>query len=217
MKLKIASVFSIAVLSTISFYTTAQSVFPGKETIDKKEYSGLTLSQGIQDKYLSTYWENYLAKFGKVKGKKGTYSLDKAAVTILSPNPVQITSQVASVNKTLSKVFIALNVDGSYVTNDSDQSYRTAETILKDFSEYAASREQVRLADEVFTGAEKTHQKLQRDMEDKTKEIEKTEKKLTELRAELEKGKTDSQTSLLDLQNKQKALEAAKVKVPGLK
>jgi hypothetical protein len=217
MKSKITSVLTIAALTVISFYTSAQSVFPGKETIDKKEFAGLTLSQGIPDKYLSTYWEDYLAKFGKVKGKKGLYTIEKAAVTILSPNPVQITSHVASVNKVLSKVFIALKVDGNFVTNENDQIYRTAENILKDFSEYAAIREEVRVADEAFTNTEKAYQKLQRDMEDKTKEIEKSEKKLIELRAELEKSKTDSQTSLLDLQNRQKALEAAKIKVPNLK
>jgi hypothetical protein len=217
MKSKITSVLTIAALTVISFYTSAQSVFPGKETIDKKEFAGLTLSQGIPDKYLSTYWEDYLAKFGKVKGKKGLYTIEKAAVTILSPNPVQITSQVASVNKVLSKVFIALKVDGNFVTKENDQIYRTAENILKDFSEYAAMREEVRVADEAFTNTEKAYQKLQRDMEDKTKEIEKSEKKLIELRAELEKSKTDSQTSLLDLQNRQKALEAAKIKVPNLK
>ncbi|HEV7379393.1 MAG TPA: hypothetical protein VGN64_06345 [Dyadobacter sp.] len=216
MKSNIASA-AVALFAMLSVSVSAQSVFPGKETIDKKELSGLTLSQGIQDKYLSNYWESYLSKYGKVKGKKGIYSIEKAGITSISPNAVQLTSQVASVNKTLSKVFIALNADGSYVTSENEQSYKAAEQLLKDFSDYAAASEQVRLADEMFSTSEKNHQKLQKQIEETNKDIEKTEKKLTELRAELEKGKTDSQTSMLDLQNKQKALEAAKVKVPALK
>jgi len=215
MKLRTASIlFAIAVSITSA---SAQSVYPGKETIDKKEVSGLTLSQSIPEKHLITYWESYLEKFGKVKGKKGLNTIDKASIPTVSPNPVQVTSQVGSVSKTASKVFLALNVDGTYITNDSDSGYRAAESVLKDFSNYAAVREEVRLADDVFSVAEKSHQKLQREIEDKTKEIEKTERKLTELRSEVEKGKADSQTSLLDLQNKQKALEAAKTKVPSLK
>ncbi|TDE16314.1 hypothetical protein [Dyadobacter psychrotolerans] len=209
------SILFVIVMSIAS--ASAQSVYQGKETIDKKEVSGLTLSQSIPEKHLITYWESYLEKFGKVKGKKGTNTIDKASIPAVSPNPVQVTSLVGSVSKTASRVFLSLNVDGSYITNGSDSGYKAAETVLKDFSNYAAAREEVRLADDVFSVAEKSHQKLQRDIEDKTKEIEKTEKKLNELRSEVEKGKADSQTSLLDLQNKQKALEAAKTKVPGLK
>ena len=215
MKLRTASILFAIAVSIAS--ASAQSVYPGKETIDKKEISGLTLSQSIPEKHLITYWESYLEKFGKVKGKKGVNTIDKASIPAVSPNPVQVTSQVGSVSKTASKVFLALNVDGTYITNDNDSGYRAVESVLKDFSNYAAVREEVRLADDVFSVAEKSHQKLQREIEDKTKEIEKTERKLTELRSEVEKGKADSQTSLLDLQNKQKALEAAKTKVPSLK
>jgi hypothetical protein len=210
--------FAVVALYTVfSISVSAQSVFPGKETIDKKEFSGLTLSQGIQDKYLTTYWESYLGKYGKVKGKKGTYSIEKAVFANLSPNPVKITSQVAPVNKTLSKVFIALNADGNDVTSGNESAYKAAEELLKDFSSYAAASEEARLADEVFSTAEKNHQKLQKHIEDTAKDVDRTEKKLIELRAELEKGKTDSQTSLSDLQNKQRSLEASKSKIPSLK
>lgn len=217
MKTQIKTILLSTALSAISLYTSAQSVAPSSETIDKKEYAGLALSHGIPEKYLSDYWESYVGKFGKVKGKKGNYSIEKAAVSAVSPNPVQIVSHVSAVNKTNSKVFLSISSDGSFVTSSNDQAYRAAENLLKDFSDYAVAREQVRVADDVFSGAEKSHNKLQKELDDKAKEIEKTEKKLIELKGEVEKGKSELQTSLLDLQNKQKSLEAAKAKVPNLK
>lgn len=217
LKFKIASVLSVMIMITVSFSVNAQSVFPGKQTIDKKEFLGLILSNNISEKYLSDYWENYLAKYGKVKGKRGLYTIEKAAITSVSLNPIQLTSKVYSEQKNQSQVFMALYVDGNYVGNASDQTYQAAEKVLKDFSDFAAVREEVRVADDIFTTTEKNHQKLQRDMEDKTKEIEKTEKKLTELRAEVEKGKVDSANSLIDLQNKQKSLEAVRGKLSGVK
>ena len=217
MKSTIIKTIFIAAFGTLSFAGFSQSILPGKETIDKKEVLGLTLNQSIPDKHLSTYWEAYLDRFGKVKGKRGSYTIAKASVPTVSGGPVQLSSVVSSVNKTQSKVFLALYADDAYVTSSSDKGYQAAEALLKDFSDYAGLRENVRIADETFTAAEKGYQKLQKDNEDIAKEISKTEKKLNELRSDLEKGKAESQTSLLDLQNKQKALETAKSKVPGLK
>lgn len=199
-------------ITTLTF-THAQTVFPGKQTIDKKEYLGLVLGNSIPEKYLSDYWEAYLDKFGKVKGKRGNYTIAKAAIPSISANPIQLTSQVFSEQKNQSKVFMALYVDGTYVANYNDQTYKSAESILKDFSDYASIREEVRIADESFTTSEKSYQKLQKDMEEKIKEIERMEKKLDELRAEVERGKVDSQNAIVDLQNKQKSLEALKTRI----
>jgi len=217
LKFRIVSILSVMIMTAVSYSGYAQTVFPGKQTIDKKEYLGLILSSNISEKYLSDYWESYLGKYGKVKGKRGLYTIEKAAIMSVSLNPTQLTSKVYSEQKNQSQVFMALYADGNYVGNASDQTYRAAETVLKDFSDFAAVREEVRVADEVFTTTEKNYQKLQRDIEDKTKEIEKTEKKLTELRAEVEKGKMDAANSLVDLQNKQRALESVKVKLSGIR
>jgi hypothetical protein len=211
MKSQIRSiVFAAALLFTASL--KAQTVSPGKATLDKQEYLGLNLNQNISEKYLSKYWESYLEKFGKVKSKHSAYTIEKAAITSISSSPVQLTSQITS-GKDLSQVFMALNVDGQYITASTDEKYKNAENILKDFAEYAAVREDARVADEVFTTSEKGYQKLQKDNDNSAKDIEKTEKKLTELKAELVKKKLEADNSLIDLQNKQKSLEIAKSKI----
>ena len=76
MKLRITSVLFAMILSTISYSLQAQTVFPGKQTIDKKEFLGLVLSSSISEKHLSDYWESYVSKFGKVKGKRGVYTIE---------------------------------------------------------------------------------------------------------------------------------------------
>ncbi|CAG4991707.1 hypothetical protein DYBT9275_00815 [Dyadobacter sp. CECT 9275] len=200
------------VLAALSGHT--QTIYPGKQTIDKKEYSGLVLNQSIPEKYLSNYWEKYLGKFGKVKGRRGTATIEKAAIPSISGNPIQLTSVVSSPVKNQSQVFLALNVDGNEVTSSTDNSYKGAESLLKNFADYASINDEARIADEVFTSSEKSHQKLVRQNDDTAKDIERTEKKLTELRAQLETNKMEAEKSLVDLQNKQRALEEVKSRLP---
>jgi hypothetical protein len=211
MKSQVHSILLAGILF-LSASVHAQTVSPGKATIDKQEYLGLNLNQNISEKYLGKYWETYLQKFGKVKSKHGVYTIDKAAITQVSTSPVTVTSQITS-GKDLSQVFMALSVNGQYITATTDESYKSAENVLKDFAEYAAVREDARVADEIFVTSTKNYQKLQKDNENTAKDIEKTEKKLTELKAELDKKKLEADNSLIDLQNKQRSLEAAKSKV----
>ena len=213
MKTPFRFIVSLLIISITTLSTQAQTVFPGKQTIDKTEYLGLILNQNIPDKYLSKYWESYLSKAGKVKSKRSVYTIDKASLPGISSGPVQVTSEVSS-KKDQSQVFMALSVGGQYVTNYSDETYKNAESILKEFSDYAAVLEEVRIADDQFTAAEKGYQKLLKENENTAKEIEKTDKKLIDLRGELEKKKVEASNSLIDLQNKQKALELVKSKVP---
>ena len=51
----------------------AQSISAGKQTLEKQEMFGLSLNENIAEKYLTKYWESYLDRFGKVKGKRSIY------------------------------------------------------------------------------------------------------------------------------------------------
>lgn len=194
----------------------AQSVFPGKQTIDKKEYLGLNLNSSVAEKNLTTYWEDYLNQYGKVKGKRGNYTIEKAFIPAISGSPVGITSQVTS-TKGASQVFLAVSVSGNFLTNPSDSAYKATENLLKDFSAYSATREEVRVADESYSESNKNHAKLVKDEERLVKDIEKAEKKLVEMKEELEKGKVTIGTAVTDMQTKLQVLEASKAKVPASK
>jgi hypothetical protein len=189
----------------------AQTVYPGKQTIDKTEYLGIILNHKIAAKHLENYWQTYLSRFGKVKSKRSVYSISKASLPVLSTGPVEVISEVTS-KKDLSQIFLALNVGGKYITDYNDSTYKNGEAILKSFSDYADLQEESRVANEAFVSAEKGYQKLLKENDNTTKEIEKTEKKLADLRVELEKKKQEASNTLIDLQNKQKVLDAAKSK-----
>lgn len=211
MKLHTCSLI-LAALSLLATVSHAQNVTPGKALINKQEYLGLSLSQNIAEKHLSKYWESYLDKFGKVKGKRGVYSIEKASIPSISAAPVALTSNITS-GKDFSQVFIALQADGQYVTASTTDHYKSAEALLKDFVDYANVREEARVADEIFTTSSKNYQKLQKENENTAKDIEKTEKKLAEMKVELEKKRLEADNSLVDLQTKQKSLEIAKSKI----
>lgn len=215
--MKTTSKFVIAgLILMISHSLFAQSVFPGKQTIDKKEFFGLNLNSSVSERNLTTYWEDYLNQYGKVKGKKGNYTIEKAFIPAISGSPVGITSQVSS-TKGASQVFLAVNVSGNFLTNPSDSAYKATENLLKDFSSYSALREEVRVADESYNESNKNHTKLVKDEERLVKDIEKAEKKLVEMKEELEKGKATIGTAVTDMQTKLQVLEASKAKVPASK
>lgn len=191
----------------------AQTVFPGKQTISKKEYFGLNLNTSIPDRYLGTYWEEYLNEIGKAKSRRGVYTVDKANLPGIADKDIEMTSQI-STSRNVTQLFLAVNINGKFVSNFTDDTYKATEQFLKDFSSYAVARDEVRIAEEYYADAEKNHDRLQRDNERIIKEIERTQKKLEELAKEQETNKTDLAGSVIDLENKQKALELAKSRIP---
>lgn len=193
----------------------AQNVFPGKESINSKDYFGLNLNSNISDRYLGDYWGEYLKTFGKTSSRRSVYTVDRAKISTISSQPVEIISQVSSA-KNISHVFLAVKVGDRFVSNFTDSTYKATEDFLKNFATYAVAREEVRQAEDFYAVADKNHKTLERDNDRITKDIDRMQKKLEDLKKEQETNKTDLAGSVLDLQNKQKDLEAAKNKVPKI-
>ncbi|MPR36169.1 hypothetical protein [Salmonirosea aquatica] len=193
----------------------AQSVFPGKESLNGKDYFGLNLNSNIPERFLGNYWEDYLKTFGKTYSRRGVVTVDRANVPAISKEPVEMLSQVSS-SKNISHVFLAVKVGDRFVANFTDSTYRATEDFLKNFSSYAVARDEVRQAEEFYAEADKNHKTLTRDNERIVKEIERLQKRLEELMVEQETNKKDLAGSVIDLQNKQKDLEAAKSRLPKM-
>ncbi len=195
--------------------TNAQGVFPGKENLNGKDYFGLNLNSGIPSRYLESYWEDYLKTYGKTHSRRGVISVDRANIPSISHDPVEMLSQVSTA-RNISHVFLAVKVGDRFVSNFTDSTYKATENFLKDFSVYAVARDEVRMAEEYYAEADKNHKNLERDNERIVKEIERTQKKLEELLREQETNKADLAGSVIDLENKQKELEAAKGRIPKM-
>lgn len=193
----------------------AQSVFPGKESLNKKDYFGFNLNSSVPERYLASYWEEYLKNFGKTHSRRGVVSVDRANIPTIASEPVEILSQVSSA-RNIVHVFMAVKVGDRFVSNFTDSTYKATEDFLKNFSSYAVVRDEVRQAEEFYAAADKNHKTLERDNERIVKEIERTQKRLEDLFKEQETNKADLAGSVIDLQNKQKDLEAAKARVPKM-
>ena len=111
---------------------------------------------------------------------------------------------------------MAVKVGDRFVSNFTDSTYKATEDFLKNFASYATVRDEVRQAEEFYTAADKNHKNLERDNERIVKETERLQKRLEELAIEQETNKKDLAGSVIDLQNKQKDLEAAKARVPKM-
>ncbi|GHB64450.1 hypothetical protein [Persicitalea jodogahamensis] len=195
--------------------TNAQGVFPGKENLNGKDYFGLNLNSGIPSRYLENYWDEFLNTYGKTHSRRGVISVDRANVPSISHEPVEMLSQVSSV-RNISHVFLAVKVGNHFISNFTDSTYTATENFLKEFSSYAVARDEVRMAEEYYAEADKNHKNLERDNERIVKEIERTQKKLEELLRDQETNKADLAGSIIDLENKQKDLEAAKGRIPKM-
>ncbi|WP_373514232.1 coiled-coil domain-containing protein [Persicitalea sp.] len=193
----------------------AQGVFPGKEKLNDKDYFGLNLNSSIPSRYLEEYWEDYLKTYGKTHSRRGVISVDRANIPAISHESVEMLSQVSSA-RNISHVFLAVKVGDHFVSNFTDSTYTATENFLKEFSDYAVARDEVRMAEEYYDEADKNHKNLERDNDRIVKEIERTQKKLEELMRDQETNKADLAGSVIDLENKQKDLEAAKARIPKM-
>ncbi|MEZ4903447.1 MAG: hypothetical protein R2822_17625 [Spirosomataceae bacterium] len=206
---------TIAPIFILGYISNAQTVLPGKQEIDKASFEGLYVTTKIDEKYLGKYWEEYLKQYGKVSSSRGgVYRASSANIPSISSSSINLASQVSS-KKSLSQVFIYLDLgNGSYVTQGT-KGYTEAEAFLKKFAEDAILYDEARVAEEAMKESEKDFSKLTRKEESLKKDIEKTEKELVNLKKNLEINQKDVATAQTDLETKKKAFEAAKAKIPS--
>jgi len=199
----------------IGHISEAQTVLPGKQDIDKASFEGLYVTTKINEKYLEKYWEEYLKQYGKVSSARGgIYRAPSANIPNISSSSINLASQVSS-KKSLSQVFIYLDLgNGSYVTQGT-KGYAEAESFLKKFAEDAILYDDARVAEEAMKDTEKDFSKLTRKGESLKKDIEKTEKELVNLKKNLEINEKDVATAQTELESKKKAYEDAKAKIPS--
>ncbi len=184
----------------------AQTVSPARQSLNKIEVSGLNLATSIPEKQLREYWTTYLSKYGKVKGKRGVQTVERAYIPSISSSSLNVSSAVTS-SKNISTLFLALNDGGKYISSSSDSGYLAAEQFLKEFLTYATAQEELRLVKEDFSKSQDEQKKLVKEKDRLTKEIGKTEKDLENLRKELAKKESDLENYNTILQNKQKGVE----------
>lgn len=205
-----------------------QTTSAATEKIDQQSASGITLSMPIEGKFVEKEWENWLKSYGRVvAGRTGVLKVPSASIPALSSNPVNLLSKV-STSRDKATVFLAADLgSGNFVQSGSSE-YTELESILKDFASRTGVNNELRLTEADLTTAQKNSdkltrqsEKLQRDIERNKKEketllrrIDDNAKELVDLEKAVETNKTDRTNAATELENRKKAVEAVRVKLP---
>ena len=204
--MKKLSLFLSLFLSFSALLSTAQTVSPSRQAINKVEISGLNLTTSIPSKELKGYWESYIAKYGKVNNRRGVTTLDQAIIPAVATRPLKFESTITN-SKNISSLFLAVSDNGNYISTGSDAAYVGAENFLKEFLVYATAQEEVRLVKEDYKKSTSDQAKLVKDKEKLLKNIEKSEKDLDKLRQELLKKESDIESFNTILLDKKKGVQ----------
>ncbi|GAA4420157.1 hypothetical protein GCM10023187_55150 [Nibrella viscosa] len=204
---------------------SAQTVYAGEQVIDKNKIPGLFLTVPLESRIVEREWENQLKSWGRVVGSRGVYKVSTADIPQVSSEPINLVSQVKS-GRNSTSIFASFDLGAANYLRVGDGKYREAEQLLKDFADKVAYSEELRLVQQSFDEAQKSHQKtvrtgekLLRDIERNKKDKEALLKRLDENTRELEQlekdivtNKADQTNALTDVENRKRAVEAVKAK-----
>ena len=219
-----AGILSATLLMT-ALTTFAQTVYAGDQVIDKATYKGLFLTLPLSDRQVEKEWENYIKPYGKVSSSRGVYRITTADMRDISAEPVNLTTQVKG-NKKSTTVFAAFDMGSGNFVAPGNGNYDAANKWLTDFATKTVYNDEVRVAEDGFNEAQKSHQKsvkngerLVRDIENNKKEkerllrkIDENAKELEQLQKDVETNKTEQATALVEVDNKKKNVETVKAK-----
>ena len=215
----------LGALLLTSLTTVAQTVYAGDQVIDKQTFKGIFLTLPLSDRQVEKEWENYIKTSGRVNSSRGVYRITTADMRDISAEPVNFTSQVKG-NRKSSTVFAAFDLGSGNFVAPGNGNYDAANKWLTTFASQTLFNDEVRVAEEGFNEAQKSHQKsakngerLVRDIENNKKEkerllrkIDENAKELEQLQKDVEINKTEQTTALTELDNKKKNVETVKTK-----
>lgn len=215
------------VLLLVLPFTTAhaQTIYAGETMVDKVKVSGLYLTLTGNGRQIEKNWEEQLKTFGRLSASRGTYRVSNASVNGVSPDPINLISTVKS-TKSAATIFASFDLGSGNFVKPGDAGYSAAESLLKTFGATTQHNQEVSLAEASFDDAQKAHQKvvrtgekLQRDLENNTKEKEKllkriddNAKELEKLQQDIETNKTEQATAVTELENQKNNVEVVKAK-----
>ncbi|KAB7727887.1 hypothetical protein F5984_19140 [Rudanella paleaurantiibacter] len=214
-----------AILMLAGFGSRAQTVYAGEQTIEKNKLSGLFLTLPVDEKAVSREWEQVLRSYGRMNLSRGVFRVTNADIPSVSSEPINLTSQLKG-GKASTTLFASFDLGSGNFARPGDPSYSAAETLLKDFAAKALYNNEVRIAEESFTEAQKAHQRsvqkgerLGRDIERNKREkerllrsLDENAKELDQLTKDVDLNKTEQENALTEMDVKKKNVETVKAK-----
>lgn len=206
---------------------SAQTVYPGDQEVEKTKLPGVFLVITADGKQVEKEWEAQLQTYGRISSGRGVYKVSTANIPAISPEPINLISQVKTSRRSAT-IFTSFDLGGGSFVTMSNGNYQAAEKLLTEFAARFEFNQGVRVADDALAEAQKNHQKsvrtgerLQRDIETNKKDkerllkrIDDNAKELEQLLKDVETNKTEQANALTEMSNKAKAVEVVKAKKP---
>ena len=206
-----------------AFHASAQ-VFSGMSEVDKSKKEGVYTFVNTQEKFARASWKAYLSKFGKViEGKNGTYSSSDIKIASISDTPLVLVSKVSEENKKV-KLFVSIATGNDEYIQTGHAKLSETSTWIEDFIKIVDLEEAVRieenkLAELVAAQAKNSKQaeRLIRELDSNTRQINNLEERLKEAKIEKEKILTNQVQNKVDQKTKEEEIAAQKVVVESAK
>lgn len=214
----------VLLLLSIGSFSAKAQVFTGMSEVDKSKKEGVYTFLNTQEKYAKASWKAYLSKFGKViEGKNGSFSSSDIKIASISENPLVVVSKVYEENKKV-KLFISIATGADEFIQTGHPKLSEASTWIEDFIKVVDLEEAVRveenkLAELVAAQAKNSKQaeRLIRELDSNTRQINNLEERLKEAKIEKEKILTNQVQNKMDQKTKEAEITAQKITVESAK
>jgi len=209
--------------SVFAFHASAQ-VFSGMSEVEKSKKEGVYTFLNAPEKYAKASWKAYLSKFGKViEGKNGAFSSSDIKIAGISESPLTVVSKISEENKKV-KLFISIATGTDEYIQTGHAKLSEASTWIEDFIKIVDLEEAVRieenkLAEFISAQAKNSKQaeRLIRELDSNTRQINNLEERLKEAKIEKEKILTNQVQNKLDQKSKEDEIAAQKLAVEAAK
>ena len=214
----------VLLLLSIGSFSAKAQVFTGMSEVDKSKKEGVYTFVNTQEKYARVSWKAYLSTFGKViEGKNGSFSSSDIKIASISENPLVVVSKVYEENKKV-KLFISIATGADEFIQTGHPKISEASTWIEDFIKVVDLEEAVRveenkLAELVAAQAKNSKQaeRLIRELDSNTRQINNLEERLKEAKIEKEKILTNQVQNKMDQKTKEEEIAAQKIAVESAK
>jgi hypothetical protein len=209
--------------TTFAFQASAQ-VFSGMSEVEKSKKEGVYTFLNTQEKFARASWKTYLSKFGKViEGKNGTYSSSDIKIAGISDSPLTLVSKISEENKKV-KLFVSIATGTDEFIQTGHAKLSETSTWMEDFIKLVDLEEAVRieenkLADLISAQAKNSKQaeRLIRELDSNTRQINNLEERLKEAKIEKEKILTNQVQNKVDQKAKEEEIAVQKTAVESAK
>ncbi|TXK47133.1 DNA repair ATPase [Pontibacter qinzhouensis] len=204
----------------LAVFAKAQSVKveEREQPVDGVARRGQQLTVQLDPKLVEKSWKEHLGeKAGKVKYRKGVYSIEGAVIDTISSAPLRVISKVGNSSSEESYVWWSLDMGTAYVDKSATPAeYAAAENFMRGFARKVYRQDvlrQINEAEDVLRATKLEQDRVVKQANDIQLNIEKNRKRKQELEAEMAKNTEELKQLELTVEQSTKQQELSRQQV----